>query len=134
MNMNNFIYFNPNPDAKIDKKTGKPKRWNKSDCVIRAFCGVLNLPWSMVFKEMCLIAAQEFDMPNSHKVIDKYAKEKGLIKVSLPDYITVSRFAQTHDGVYLVNIRSHVACVKNNMVNDCWNCGSYKMKTYYSKK
>ena len=129
-----FTYFNPNPDARIDKKTGKPKRWSKGDCVIRAFCGVLNLPWTMVFHEMCIIAEKQFDMPNSHRVIDLYAKQKNLIKVSLPDYIKVSTFAETHDGVYLVNIRSHVACIKNNMVNDCWDCGNYKMKTYYTIK
>ena len=131
--MNNFVYFNPNPDVKIDKKTGKPKKWNKGDCVIRAFCGVLGLSWSIVFKEMCLLAAKHFDMPNSNKVIEAYAKEKGLTKVSLLEYMSVSKFAETHNGVYLVNIRSHVACVKNNKINDTWNCGNYKMKTYYSK-
>ena len=129
-----FKYFNPNPDARLDKKTGKPKRWHKGDCVIRAFCGVLNLPWSDVFEQMCKVAAKNFDMPNSHKTIDKYAKEKGLIKGSLDNYMTVSDFARTHDGTYLVNIRSHVVCVKNNMINDTWNCGEYKMKTYYIKK
>ena len=129
---NTFTYFNPNPDAKIDKKTGKPKRWNKGDCVIRAFCGALNKSWSMVFSEMCHTAGKLFEMPNSHKVIDKYAKENGFVKLSLPDYMTVSEFAKTHDGSYIVNIRSHVACVKNNSINDTWNCGGYKMKTYYS--
>ena len=130
--MSSYVYFNPNPDAKIDKKTGKPKRWHKGDCVIRAFCGSLNLSWSTVFSEMCKIAASEFDMPNSHKVIDKYAKSKGMIKVSLPDYMTASEFARTHNGSYVVNLRSHVACIKNNKINDSWNCGEYKMKTYYA--
>ena len=127
----NFTYFNPNPDSKIDKKTGKPKRWNKDDCVIRAFCGVLGLSWSVVFSELCTSAAKIFDMPNSIKNIDIYAKSKGMSKISLPDYMTVSEFARTHDGVYLVNIRGHVSCIKNNSINDVWNCGTYKMKTYY---
>ena len=48
--------------------------------------------------------------------------------------MTVSEFAKTHNGTYLVNIRSHVSCVKNNSINDTWNCGGYKMKTYYSVK
>ena len=129
----NYIYFNPNPDARIDKN-GKPRRWNKGDCVIRAFCGLLNKSWSSVFAEMCTTAGKMFEMPNSHKVIDKYAKDNGLIKVSLPDYMTVSEFAKTHDDSYIVNIRSHIACVKNNAINDCWDCGSYKMKTYYTFK
>ena len=131
--MSYFTYFNPNPDAKIDKKTGKPKRWNKGDCVIRAFCGILNLSWSVVFNEMCSVAAKMFDMPNDPKVIEAYAKSKGFIKVSLPDYVYVSRFAQTHPtGTYIVNIRSHISCIKNGMINDTWDCGRYKMKTYYT--
>lgn len=130
--MKTYTYFNPNPDSKIDKKTGKPKKWHKGDCVIRAFCGSLNLPWITVFSELCNVAAKNFDMPNSPKVIDAYARSKGMIKVSLPDYMTVSEFAETHGGTYIANIRSHIACVKNNSINDTWNCGSYKMKTYYS--
>ena len=129
----NYVYFNPNPDAKLDKKTGKPKRWNKGDCVIRAFCGALGLNWSTVFHEMCIIAAKEFDMPNSRRVIDIYAKQKGLKKISLPEYMTISQFAETHNGVYVANLRSHVVCIKNNSINDCWDCGGYKMKTYYVK-
>ena len=132
--MSYFTYFNPNPDSKIDKKTGKPKNWNKGDCVIRAFCGLLGLSWSVVFEEMCKIAAKNFDMPNSHKVIDEYAKSKGLVKVSLPSYVTVREFAKKNNGSYIVNIRSHISCIKENKLNDTWDCGSYKMKTYYSKK
>ena len=128
-----FIYFNPNPTAKVDKKTGKPKRWNKGDCVIRAFCGVLNSTWDIVYADMCKLGAKYHDMPNSHSIIDKYAKKNGLIKESLPYYMTVKEFAETHDGTYLINVRSHVACIKGNMINDTWNCGNYKMKTYYVK-
>lgn len=128
-----FKYFNPNPDAKINKKTGEPRRWNKGDCVIRAFCGMLNLSWCVVFKEMCDIAYKLFEMPNSNKTIDNYAKSKGLIKVSLPDYITVNKFISLHPkGIYIANIRSHIVCLKDGMINDTWDCGNYKMKTYYT--
>ena len=131
--MSQFVYFNPTPDQKTDKKTGKPKRWNKGDCVVRGFCGVLNLTWTSCFEKLCLIAAKEFDMPNSHKVIDKMAKTNGMVKESLPEYMTVSEFARTHDGTYICNIRGHVCCVKNHSIYDTWNCGGYKMKTYYAK-
>lgn len=127
-----FKYFNPNPDAKYDLKTGKPKRWNKGDCVIRAFCGALDKKWDVVFSELCDIAKKKYDMPNSNTVIKQYAENNGLVKVSLPEYMYVSKFAQTHKGTYIVNIRNHVACVKNNQINDTWNCGGYKMKTYYT--
>lgn len=129
-----FSYFNPNPDAKVDKKTGKPKKWNRCDCAIRAFCGALNLPWDIVFMDMCKIALKLHDMPDSPKVIDKYAQDNNMIKLSLPAYTSVSGFAMTHNGTYICNIRSHVVCIKDNQINDVWNCGNYKLKTYYVKK
>jgi hypothetical protein len=129
-----FRYFNPNPSAKVDKKTGKPKRWNKGDCVIRAFCGVLNLPWDIVYSEMCDLGLKYHDMPNSRNIIDKYAKKKGLIKKSLPYYITLNDFVKNYDGIYLVNLRSHEVCVKGNTIYDCWDCGDCKVKTYYDTK
>lgn len=131
--MKNFTYFNPNPTARTDKKTGKPKRWNKGDCVIRGFCGMLGEDWDKVFMDMCLLGAKYHDMPNSRSIIDKYAHERGLIKKSLPDYMTLREFAKTYSGTYLVNLRSHVACVKDNQIMDTWDCGEYKVKTYYTK-
>jgi len=128
-----FNYFNPNPEAKINKKTGEPRNWNREDCVVRAFCCALNLCWSVVFFELCHIGSKLFDMPNSPKVIERYANNRGMVKVSLPKYITLNKFASTHkDGIYIANIRSHVVCVKNGMINDTWDCGDYKMKTYYT--
>lgn len=129
-----FNYYNPNPTARTDSKTGKPKRWSKGDCVIRAFCCALNKSWDDVFSEMCKIAAKVHDMPNSHSVIDRYAKANGMIKVSIPYYTTIKEFAYDHNGVYVINIRGHITCVHNNQINDCWDCGSYKMKTYYTVK
>ena len=92
--MSNFRYFNPNPTVKIDKKTGKPKRWNKEDCVIRAFACALNKTWEEVFTEICKLGVKYHDMPNSRKIIDKYAENNGMMKYSLPYYITVNYTAQ----------------------------------------
>ena len=131
---NLFSYYNPNPDAKIDKKTGKPKRWHRCDCVIRAFCCALNLPWNIVFIDLCNVAVKMFDMPDAPRVIDKFAEQNGLVKVSLPDYMSVYDFAYNFGGTYICNIRSHVVCIKNHQINDTWNCGNYKVKTYYYKK
>lgn len=126
-------YFNPNPTEKIDKKTGKPKSWGKGDCVIRAFCGVLDLPWEVVYSEICQVGAECHDLPNTDEPIQRYAKEKGLIKRTLRPQTSVSEFAHTHNGVYLVVLKSHAVCVKNNRVYDTGDCGRSKMNTYYEK-
>lgn len=126
-------YFNPNPTEKIDKETGKPKSWGKGDCVIRAFCGVLDLPWEMVYSEICQVGAECHDLPNTDGPIERYAKEKGLIKRTLRPQTSISEFAHTHDGVYLVVLKNHAVCVKDNRVYDTGDCGRSKMKTYYEK-
>ena len=126
-------YFNPNPTEKIDKETGKLKSWGKGDCVIRAFCGVLDLPWEVVYSEICQVGAKCHDLPNTDEPIERYAKEKGLIKRTLRSQTSIYEFAHTHDGVYLVVLKSHAVCVKDNRVYDTGDCGRSKMKTFFEK-
>ncbi len=128
-----FVYFNPNPTGKLDKKTGKPKKWKKGDCVVRAFSGVLDLSWDEVYSDLCRLGQADSDSPNSDANIDRYAREKGLVKKRLQSWMTVSEFARTHGGVYFINMGPHAVCVKNNMIHDCWDCGSGMMKYYYEK-
>lgn len=128
-----YSYFNPNPAERIDKKTGEPKSWGKGDCVIRAFCGVLDLPWEKVYSDLCRVGAECHNLPNTDEVIDRYAKGKGLIKRTLRPQTSISMFAESHDGTYFVCLRGHAVCVKNNKVYDTGDCGRSKMKIYYEK-
>ena len=128
-----FVYFNPNPTKTLDNKTGKAKNWNKGDCVVRAFSGVLELSWENVYSDLCRLGRAYNDFPNGDGIIDKYAKEKGLVKKRLQSPMTVSEFAETHNGVYFIKMRTHAVCVKDNMFYDCWDCGDNKIKYYYEK-
>ena len=127
------VYFNPNPNAEVDGKTGEPKRWHTGDCVIRAFCGVLGLSWEEVYDDLCWIGADCHDFPNGLGPIRRYAKEKGLVKRTLPSSVSVAEFAASHDGVYFVLLTSHALCVKNNKLYDCADFGRSRMRTYYEK-
>ena len=122
-----YKYYNPNPDAKPGKK------WHRDDCVIRAFTCALNKSWTNTYKDLCEVGLRYFDIPLSHRVIEAYAKMNGMTKVSLPNYLTLKEFARTHDGTFICNIHSHLVCVKENMIWDAWDCGNYKVKTYYVK-
>ena len=126
-----YEYYNPNPTARF-KKDGTPMNWHKCDCSVRAFCGALNLPWSTVYHGLCDTGLKMFDLPDAPKVIEAYAKSNGMVKKSLPEYMTLYDFAKTHNGVYVCNLRNHVVCVKDNKYYDTadW-CGSWMMKTYY---
>jgi hypothetical protein len=74
-----------------------------------------------------------FDIPFGSRVITAYAKQKGMTKVSLPDYMTIRDFAEAFDqGVYICNPRSHLVCVRNGQIWDTWDCSKYKIKTYYT--
>ena len=127
------VYFNPNPNAEVDEKTGEPKRWHTGDCVIRAFCGVLDLSWEEVYDDLCRIGADCHDFPNGLGPIRRYAKEKGLVKRTLPSSVSIAEFAASHDGVYFVSLNSHALCVKNNKLYDCADFGRCRMRTYYEK-
>lgn len=129
--MDNYEYYNPNPTARR-KKDGTPMTWHKGDCTVRAFCGVLNQTWTKTAEELCAVSLKMFDLPAFPKTTEAYAKSKGMVKRSLPEYMTVSDFAKTHNGVYVCVIRNHVVCVKNNKYYDTYEAsGYYKMKTYY---
>lgn len=126
-----FQYYNPNPLARF-KKDGTPMGWHKCDCTTRAFCCALNQSWSKTYEEQCAVGLKIFDMPNSPNTTEAYALQKGMVKRSLPEYMTVSDFARTHNGTYVVNLRNHVLCVKGNKYHDTseWS-GEWMLKTYY---
>ena len=130
---NRHVYFNPNPNVNVDGETGKPERWHTGDCAIRAFCGVLDLPWERVYDDLCWIGADCHDLPNSYEVIDRYAKEKGLVKRILRPQSSVSEFAGSHDGTYLLLLKRHAVCVKGNRICDTGDCGHAKVRVYYEK-
>ena len=106
-------YFNPNPTEKIDMDTGKPKSWGKGDCVIRAFCGVLDLPWEVVYSEICQVGAKCHDLPNADEPIERYANEKGLIKRTLrPQFMIYEPMASA------MGIGLEVSAPNGNMIVD----------------
>ena len=125
-----YEYYNPNPTARF-KKDGTPMNWHKGDCTVRAFSKALNQSWSKTYEELCAVGAKIFDMPGNDNTVEAYGKQKGMVKKSLPEYMTLYEFARTHNGVYVCKLRNHIVCVRNNKIYDTWNCGEYMLKTYY---
>lgn len=128
-----FVYFNPNPTVETDEKTGEPKTWDKGDCVIRAFCGVLDRSWDDVFAGLCRTGAECHNLPNADETFDLYARKNGLVKRTLRPQMRVSEFAGTHGGTYLLILKRHAVCVKDHMVWDTFDSGRSKVKSYYEK-
>jgi hypothetical protein len=128
-----YTHFNPNPAGTADEETGEAKNWTKGDCVVRAFCGLLDLSWEQVFSDLCRIGADCHNLPNSFEVIDRYANEHGYSKRTLRPQVSVSEFAGSHNGSYLLLLHGHAVCVRDNKVLDPGDCGRGKVKTYYEK-
>ena len=132
-----FTYYNPNPEACSEKKSGTLQNVVKIDNVIRAFSGFLNLSWDEVYSELCRLGMAQHDMPDSKSVITRYAKEKGLIKKTLRAAVSLSSFAKSHDGDYLVQLRMglspEMTYVTERKIHDIYNPGSRKVRTYYVK-
>ena len=112
-----WIKANPNPAKK-----------EVPDCVVRAICIALNLPWLQVFDELYSVARMDFNMPSSDNVWGHYLLLKGFEPFLLPEYcprcITIKEFAnQFPIGIYIIGTGSHAVCVINGDYYDSWDSG-----------
>ena len=67
-----YVKYDPNPKA--TKQT--------CDCVVRAFCKLLNAEWNKVYILLCRIGEKLYDMPNSPKVEKHLLKQLGFQEVT----------------------------------------------------
>lgn len=138
-NISKFCYENPNPCQKYSKD-GKPIRWHKPDCVIRAFCLATELPWQEGFDILCEIGRRIYDVPNSREVLDIALEEQGFTRVSFgrikagTTRPTVNSIADVSAGKVIVcNIAHHEVCVKDGLFFDTWDCGDCSVYSYWEK-
>ena len=113
-----WIKANPNPAKK-----------EVPDCVIRAICIALNLPWLQVFDELYSVARMDFNMPSSDNVWGHYLLLKGFEPFVLPDEcprcITIDEFTKLFPtGIYIIGTGSHAVAVIHGNYFDSWDSGS----------
>lgn len=72
-NTDTFMYYNANPKNKVT-----------TDCVIRALCTGLDLPYTEVVMELATMQCQTGYDDGDTVLIDKYLKSKGWIKCKQP--------------------------------------------------
>ena len=113
-----WIKANPNPAKK-----------EVPDCVIRAICIALNLPWLQVFDELYSVARMDFNMPSSDNVWGHYLYLKGFEPFVLPDEcprcITIDEFTKLFPtGIYIIGTGSHAVAVIHGNYFDSWDSGS----------
>lgn len=125
--MDNYFYFNPNPNQ---KKVG--------DCAVRAISKAINCDWNATYLWLCLYGYIYKDMPNGNAVWGEFLKNRGfkrhILSNTCPDCYNLSDFCAEHpNGTYVVVLSNHVATVINGVLYDSWDSRD-EIPIYYWEK
>ena len=125
-----YNYINVNPK---DKYGG--------DCVVRAIALALNQSWEQTVREMTELGIKHGLVLNDKKLYPKYLKLKGFREVKEPRdvnnrKITIREYLRYKFVLKAVVVNAgshHVTCIKDNKVNDIWDCSKCTMHKYWIK-
>ena len=117
------------------KANPNPKGKQASDCVIRAICIALNMPWYQVFDELCEVARRDCDMPSVDTVWGHYLYLKGFEPFTLPHVcprcVSIREFAKLFpQGRYIIGTGSHAVAVVDGDYYDSWDSGD-EISSYF---
>ena len=121
-----FIQYNPNPMRRTD------------DCVIRAICKVLDMPWEKVYMGLCLKGLQLYDWGNENSVWDAYLRDKGFVREVIPNTCpncyTVEDFCQDHPhGAFILGTGTHAVAIVDGNIYDSYYSGD-KVPIYFYQR
>lgn len=129
---NTFHYYNANPKNKI---TG--------DCVIRAICTAMEIPYETVYKELLEMSIKTGYMINDKKCYHKYIESKGWKKYNQPRKFdntkyTGKEFCERSIGPgkrIIAHIGGHhVVSIIDGKVWDIWNSTDGCIGNYWVKE
>ena len=123
--------YNANP---FGRKTG--------DCVIRAVCTALDEDWKDTYKGMFDVAVEEGYAVSCRENYERYLKRKGIVKQKMPKRFDRTRYTVEEfidelakpNAIYIVSIANHLACIKNKVLYDTWNCRRKSVGNYWRVK
>lgn len=123
-----FTYNNTNP--KNSKSSG--------DCVVRAISIGTGKPWDEVYEELCKLGMKLKAMPNDDKTYRTYLKNLGYVQQKQPRKVdntkyTVREFAKKakKTDVFIISVANHLTCIRDNKIQDTWNCGDKCVGNYW---
>lgn len=120
-----WVKVNPNPAKK-----------NVPDCVIQAICIALNLPWTLVSRELNDLATREFSVTCDDNVWGKYLWQLGFTPFVIPYNtgmgFTIREFARIFNrGTYIIGTGNHAVAVINGRYYDSWDSGDEWCSFYW---
>ena len=126
-----FSQHNNNPSYEDGKK------WNKSDCVIRAFAEAAGISWIEAYDLLSERARTTYDVPNSNSNYPHVLVEYGFVKNSVKvvkgkKRMTLEDFCKSHKkGRYCVRVANHLTAVVDGVCYDEWNPANICVYVYY---
>lgn len=122
--MNTFVNFNANPKNKLG-----------CDCVVRAISTAMKEDWIAVYRELCDLGAELYDMPFNKDVFGEYLKRKGWIwypcKSENGKRPKVCNFDKANSAI--LRVANHLVYVSNHEYYDTWDCGNKSVYGYWTK-
>ena len=122
--MNTFVNFNANPKNKLG-----------CDCVVRAISTAMSEDWITVYRELCDLGAELYDMPFNKDVFGEYLKRKGWIwhpcKSENGKRPKVCNFDKANSAI--LRVANHLVYVSNHEYYDTWDCGNKSVYGYWKK-
>ena len=115
--MDMWIKANPNPAGH-----------DVPDCVIRAICIALHLPWEQVHWELSVLSARYYSVTCDDRLWGRYLYYYGfrpfLMPESCPECITIRDFCRMFPrGTYIIGTGSHAVAVIDGNYYDTWDSG-----------
>lgn len=122
-------YYNPNP-----------RKHEVGDCVIRAFCKATGEYWETIYKELCELGLEIYDLPNGTVTWKEWLERRDdFIEHSISvkkgqKRPTVDSFTRKHkEGTYILRVANHLVTVEGGYYYDTWDCGDKAVYKYWEK-
>lgn len=120
-----------------------PKKIKTGDCSTRALVGTLGISYDEALKLQCEESLKCYYDITSKQVMESILNKFGYVKMPQPrkpngkkyrvgemDKILTEK--QLLEGV-LISVPKHYTVIKNNQVEDTWDCRTYVVGNYYVK-
>ena len=116
-----------------------PKGKKTADCVIRAISGATGIDYYKVYEDLYQISVKTGYMLNEKRCEEKLLEKYNFKKYKQPRKCDGSKY-QINELDKLIDCKKekvvvscahHLTCIKNNKIEDIWDCGSKSVGNYY---
>ena len=124
-----FHYYNCNPQDRFT-----------DDCVVRAVCTLMSIPWDVAMIELANSAIETGYMLNTPENYGQYLEYRGYKRHKQPTNndgtkLKFKDFVKRFNGRAVVNCgKGHVTYVENNSAWDVWDVSNEIVGVYWSKE